>query len=90
VITARPYRRGQALIDIPGMVVNSATRAGLVLVEECAALIAAVRNGVIVPHTSFFQVKNCRAAAERGQPQWLVQHEDVLVFVPPDPSGSGA
>ncbi|WP_173071380.1 TRM11 family SAM-dependent methyltransferase [Phytohabitans houttuyneae] len=80
VITARPYRRHGELIDIPGMVVAAGVAAGLELVEECIALICGVRDDVIIPRASFFQQKNVRDAIAAGDPQWLVQHEDVLVL----------
>ena len=80
VITARPYRRHGELIDIPGMVVAAGEAAGLDLVEECVALMAGVRNGVLVPRASFFQQKNVGDAIADGDPQWLVQHEDVVVL----------
>ncbi|MBN1172834.1 MAG: site-specific DNA-methyltransferase, partial [Micromonosporaceae bacterium] len=79
-ITARPYRRHGELIDIPGMVASAGTSAGLTLVEECAALIAGLRDGRLVPRASFFQLKNIRDARAAGDPQWLVQHEDVLLL----------
>ncbi|MBN1174990.1 MAG: site-specific DNA-methyltransferase [Micromonosporaceae bacterium] len=79
-ITARPYRRHGELIDIPGMVAAAGTSAGLTLVEECAALIAGLRDGRLVPRASFFQLKNIRDARAAGDPQWLVQHEDVLLL----------
>jgi hypothetical protein len=79
-ITARPYRRHGELIDIPGMVVAAGTNAGLHLNEECAALIAGIRNGRLVSRASFFQRKNVRTAIADGDPQWLLQHEDVMVF----------
>jgi hypothetical protein len=80
-ITARPYRRHGELVDIPGMVVAAGTNAGLRLQEECAALIAGIRDGRLISRASFFQQKNVRAAIADGDPQWLLQHEDVLVFV---------
>ncbi len=79
-ITARPYRRHGELVDIPGMVVAAGINAGLHLHEECAALIAGIRDGRLVPRASFFQQRNVRAAIADGDPQWLLQHEDVLLF----------
>ncbi len=79
-ITARPYRRHGELVDIPGMVVAAGINAGLRLHEECAALIAGIRDGRLVPRASFFQQKNVRAAIADGDPQWLLQHEDVIIF----------
>ncbi|MEV7231257.1 DNA methyltransferase [Polymorphospora sp. NPDC051019] len=83
VVTARPYRRHGELIDIPGMVATAGINAGLELVEECIALICGVRNGVIIPRASFFQQKNVRDAIATGDPQWLVQHEDLVVLRAP-------
>jgi hypothetical protein len=80
VITARPYRRHGELVDIPGMVAAAGQAAGLELVEECRALMAGVRNGLLVPRASFFQIKNVGDAIADGDPQWLVQHEDVVVL----------
>ena len=80
VVTARPYRRHGELVDIPGMVEAAGINAGLALVEECIALICGVRDGMIVPRASFFQQKNIRDAIAAGDPQWLLQHEDVLLF----------
>ena len=80
VVTARPYRRHGELVDIPGMVVTAGINAGLTVVEECVALIAGVRGGRLIPRASFFQTKNIRTAMERGEPQWLPQHEDVVVL----------
>jgi len=80
VVSARPYRRHGELIDIPGMVVAAGQAAGLELVEECVALMAGVRNGVLVPRASFFQQKNVRDATANGDPQWIPQHEDVIIL----------
>jgi hypothetical protein len=80
VVTARPYRRHGELVDIPGMVEAAGVAAGLELVEQCIALICGVRNGAIIPRASFFQQKNVRDAIAAGDPQWLLQHEDVLVL----------
>lgn len=80
VVTARPYRRYGVLVDIPGMVITAAADAGLRLVDRCPALIAAVRDGRVVPRASFFQLRNVRSALAQGDPQWLAQHETVLVF----------
>jgi hypothetical protein len=79
-VTARPYRRHGELIDIPGMVAAAGLAAGLTLVEELIALLAGVRDGVLVPRASFFQMKNVRDAVAAGDPQWLIQHEDLLLF----------
>jgi hypothetical protein len=80
VVTARPYRRHGELVDIPGMVVAAGEAAGLELIEECVALMAGIRNGVLVPRASFFQQKNVRDAIAAGDPQWIPQHEDVIIL----------
>jgi tRNA G10 N-methylase Trm11 len=87
-VTARPYRHRGELIDIPGMVVAAGTGAGLLLVEECAALIAGVRDGRLIPRASFFQLKNIRDARAHGDPQWLVQHEDLIILTAPGGASS--
>lgn len=89
VVTARPYRRHGELVDVPGMVEAAGIAAGLHLVETCLAPICGIRNGVIVPRGSFFQQQNVRDANAAGDPQWLVQHEDAVVFrAPGDSAGS--
>jgi hypothetical protein len=88
VVTARPYRRHGELVDIPGMVTAAGQHAGLDLVERCAALIAGVRDGRLIARASFFQLRNLRAAIGHGDPQWLVAHEDVIIFRRPGKSGS--
>ncbi|MFY1632382.1 TRM11 family SAM-dependent methyltransferase [Solwaraspora sp. WMMB335] len=88
VVTARPYRRHGELIDIPGMVAAAGINAGLKLVDECIALICGVRDGMVIPRASFFQQKNTRDAIATGDPQWLLQHEDVVVLREPLRSGS--
>jgi hypothetical protein len=62
------------------MVAAAGIHAGLTPVEELIALIAGVRDGALVPRASFFQLKNVRDAIAAGDPQWLIQHEDLLLF----------
>jgi tRNA G10 N-methylase Trm11 len=83
VLTARPWRRNGLLIDFPGALVAAAERAGLRLLERDVALLAAVRDGQLVPHVSFFQLKQLRVARAGGMPQQAIAHEDVLVFERP-------
>ncbi|GGQ43011.1 hypothetical protein GCM10010166_09060 [Couchioplanes caeruleus subsp. azureus] len=52
----------------------------VMLVEECIALMAGIRNGLLVPRASFFQIKNVGDAIAAGDPQWLTQHEDVIIL----------
>jgi hypothetical protein len=65
-ITARPYRRHGELVNIPDMVAAAGTNAGLHLHEECAALIAGIRDGRLISRASFFQQKNVRDAIAHG------------------------
>ena len=88
VVTARPYRRHGELVDIPGMVEAAGIRAGFHLVENCIAPICGIRNGVIIPRGSFFQMQNVRDALAAGDPQWLVQHEDTVIFQAPGDAAS--
>lgn len=80
VLTARPWRRDGVLVDLPGILVGLASGVGLRLVERDVALLAAVRDGGLVPRASFFQLKDVRAARARGVPHRVIAHEDVLVF----------
>jgi hypothetical protein len=55
VITSRPVRRNpDDLIDLPGLLLDAATAAGLEPVERCAALLAAVKDGRLVHRASMF------------------------------------
>lgn len=80
VLTARPWRRDGVLIDLPGALIATASRAGLSLLERNVALLAALRNGRLVPRASFFQLNDARKARQAGNPQHVIGHEDVLVF----------
>src|SRR5207245_2895587 len=89
VVTASPYRKHGALIDLPPAVLAAGTTAGLVPVERCYALLAAVRDGHLIARPSFFQLQAVRKARLAGLPLHLIAHEDVLVMAkPPDSSGS--
>jgi hypothetical protein len=83
VVTARPWRRSGLLVDLPGAVVDAALVAGLTPAERCVALLAAARDGRLLPRHSFWQLASVRKARGRGQPLLLVVHEDVLVFKRP-------
>jgi tRNA G10 N-methylase Trm11 len=80
VLTARPWRRDGALVDLPGRLVAVAQSAGFGLVERDVALLAAVRADGLVSRASFFQLNEVRKARERGTPLRVIAHEDVLVF----------
>jgi SAM-dependent methyltransferase len=80
VVTARPWRRNGELVDLPSAVVAAGIVAGLVPVERCVALLAALRGGRLVLRPSFFQLQQIRLARTAGIPLHLIAHEDVLVL----------
>ncbi|MER7471239.1 DNA methyltransferase [Micromonospora sp. NPDC000018] len=81
VITCRPVRRQRDdLIDLPGELLTVAQSVGLVPVQRCAAMLAAVRNGQIVHRANMFGLLAVRRARDQGIPVHLVAHEDVLVL----------
>jgi tRNA1(Val) A37 N6-methylase TrmN6 len=89
VMTARPYRHHDQLIDLPGQLTQMAEAAGLVLYERNAALLVGLREDRLVPRPSFFQLDRVRKARARGLPLRIIAHEDVLVFRrPPSCAGS--
>jgi SAM-dependent methyltransferase len=89
VLTARPYRHREQLIDLPGQLTQVAEAAGLVLFERNAALLVGLREDRLVPRPSFFQLDRVRKARARGLPLRIIAHEDVLVFrQPPMTAGS--
>src|SRR5439155_10963563 len=65
-ITTRPWRRGGALVDLPGAVLEAGERAGPVPRERIVALLAALRDGALVPRAAFFQLDHVRTAPPRG------------------------
>ncbi|MBG0568209.1 site-specific DNA-methyltransferase [Actinoplanes sp. NEAU-A11] len=80
VVTARPWRKHGQLVDLPSAVIGAGVRAGLIPVDRCVALLAAVRDGGLVARPSFFQLQAVRKARRAGTPMHLIAHEDVLVF----------
>jgi hypothetical protein len=88
VVTARPWRRNGELVDLPSAVAAAGIAAGLVPVERCVALLAALRDGRLVPRPSFFQLQQVRRARTAGIPMHLITHEDVLVLHRPPNSRS--
>jgi len=89
VLTARPYRQREQLIDLPGQLSRVAEATGLILYERNAALLVGLRGDQLVPRPSFFQLDRVRKARARGLPLRIIAHEDVLVFRRPQtPAGS--
>jgi modification methylase len=86
VLTARPYRHHERLVDLPGQLTQVAEAAGLVLFERNAALLVGLREDRLVPRPSFFQLDRVRKSRARGLPLRIIAHEDVLVFRRPTSS----
>jgi modification methylase len=80
VLTARPYRHRERLVDLSGQLTRVAEAARLVLYERNAALLVGLRGERLVPRPSFFQLDRVRKARARGLPLRIIAHEDVLVF----------
>jgi SAM-dependent methyltransferase len=86
VLTARPWRRREQLVDFPGQLARTAEAAGLVSFERNVALLVGLRGERLVARPSFFQLDRVRKARARGQPLRIIAHEDVLVFRRSGPS----
>ena len=83
VLTARPYRHRDHLVDLPGQLTQVAEATGLMLYERNAALLVGLREDRLVPRPSFFQLNQVRKARTHGLPLRIIAHEDVLVFRQP-------
>jgi modification methylase len=81
LLTARPYRRNGALVDLPGQLELLGAEAGLRFHQRLVALLCAVRSGKAVARPSFFQMRHQRSGAIPGM--LLIAHEDLLVFTRP-------
>jgi len=90
VVTARPWRHHGELVDLPAAVLAAGQAAGLIPAARCVALLAGLRGGKLIPRPSFFQLDNIRKARRRGEPWYLIVHEDVLVFRAHSASTAGA
>jgi tRNA G10 N-methylase Trm11 len=81
VLTARPYRRGGELVDLPGQLEQLALEAGLEVHDRLVALLCGLRGAELIPRASFFQLQKQRCGATPRM--LLIAHEDVLVFRKP-------
>jgi SAM-dependent methyltransferase len=88
VLTARPWRRREQLVDFPGQLARTAEAAGLVPFERNVALLVGLNSDRLVGRPSFFQLDRVRKARGRGLPLRIIAHEDVLVFRAGGPVGS--
>ncbi|MGW2157513.1 TRM11 family SAM-dependent methyltransferase [Nonomuraea sp. NPDC001699] len=84
-ITVRPYRVRGELVDLPGHVHQVAQKAGLVFADRIVCLLCGLGDGHLLNRASFFQLHEARKAWARGLPIHAVAHEDLLVFVRPQP-----
>jgi hypothetical protein len=82
-MTLRPFRHRGELVDLPGAMGRLARPCGLVLFERNVALLAGVRDGQLVPRSSFFALDQVRRARRRGVPELVIAHEDVVVLRKP-------
>ncbi|MCK2243670.1 MULTISPECIES: TRM11 family methyltransferase [unclassified Crossiella] len=85
-ITTRPFRQDGELLDFPSLTLDAAITAGLQPVQRCVALLAGVRDGRLVPRSSFFQLDYVRKLRARGVPAWVIAHEDLLILQAPQKS----
>jgi modification methylase len=83
-MTLRPFRHRGKLVDLPGAMGRLAEPSGLVLFERNVALLAGVRDGRLVPRSSFFALDQVRRARRRGVPELVIAHEDVIVLRKPE------
>ena len=63
-VTARPWRSSGQLIDLPSAVIAAGIAAGLEPVERCVALLAALRDGRLIPGR---RSSNCTPSAEHAR-----------------------
>lgn len=79
-------RRGGRLVDLAGITVRLTHEAGFAYLQHVVALLGAVRDGELVAHPSFWQLRQTRLARANGHPVHLTVHEDTLVFQAPGSS----
>jgi SAM-dependent methyltransferase len=84
VTVTKDLRERGGLRDLAGDTVALCRAAGLQYWQHVIALLAAIRDGELVPYPSFFQLTQTRKAVARGDRIALVMYEDVLVFRKPE------
>jgi modification methylase len=84
VTVTKDLRERGGLRDLAGDTLTLCRSAGLQYWQHVVALLAAIRDGELVPYPSFFQLTQIRKAVARGERTHLVVHEDVLVFRKPE------
>lgn len=83
-ITTRPFREGGELVDFPAAVAEAGEAAGLEPLDRLVALLAGLRGDRLVPRPSFFQLQEVRRARARGEPRFVIAHEDLLIMRKPN------
>ena len=83
-IVTKELRAKGELRNLAGDTITLARSVGLHYWQHVIALHAAVRDGRLVARPSYWQLRQIRTAAERGERRLLVCHEDLLVFRKPD------
>ena len=83
VLVTKNLRADGALRNIAGDTITLCQQIGLVFQQHIVALLAALRDGELLPRPSYFQLTHVRQARARGERTHLVCHEDVLVFQRP-------
>ncbi|MBQ1091389.1 DNA methyltransferase [Streptomyces sp. B93] len=91
IVTVRPHWHRDQLLDLTGRALSAGREAGLVPVERCVALLAALRGDQLIVRASLAQRRGA-ARLERaiGHPIMLTAHHDVLVFRAPHEETSAA
>lgn len=82
-VTKNMHQR-ERLLDVARATVDAAGSVGFQTMEHIIALLCAVRSDGLVARPSFWQQRSVRNARRKGLPQYLIAHEDVLVFRKPD------
>lgn len=81
VVVARPRRLPDgSLVDTTSGVIRAGWSAGLVPVERCVALTAALRGDRVVTRASLAERRAAARAGAVGTPVGLVAHREVVVF----------
>lgn len=78
-VTKNMHQR-ERLLDVARATVDAAEAVGFETMEHIIALLCAVRGDGLVARPSFWQQRSVRNARRKGLPQYLIAHEDVLVF----------
>ena len=87
VLVTKDMRSRGALRNLAGDTIALCEDAGLLYWQHVIALLAAIRDGELVPRPSFWQRMQIKRALNRGERTHLVCHEDVLVFRKPAADG---